>query len=58
MDEVGLDQVSDFKYLGYVLDESGTVDAEYHRNLACERKVAGSIKSLNVRDLQLEYVWQ
>ena len=41
--------VSEFKYFGCVLDESGTDGAE------CSRKVAGIIRSLvNGRGLQLE----
>ena len=49
--EEGLEcNVSEFKYLGCVLDESGTDGAE------CWRRVAGAIRSLvNVRDLQIEY---
>ena len=47
--------MSDFKYLGFVLNESDTYDAKYHRKVASRRKVAGTIRSLiNVRGLQLE----
>ena len=45
-----LEQVSEFKYLGYVLNESGTDD----RKVASGRKVAGVLRSLvNGRGLQL-----
>ena len=48
-------QVSEFKYLGYNLDESATDIAECHREVANNRKVAGDIRSLvNVSSLQLE----
>ena len=60
---------SELKYLGCVLDESGTDGAECSRNVLNERKVAGAIRSLdNARDLQREcardiactysYLWQ
>src|SRR5678815_5285247 len=50
-----LEQVSEFKYLGYVLDEKGTDDAECCRKVVNGRKVAGEIKSLvNVKGLSLE----
>ena len=46
-----------FKYLGCVLDESGTHDAKYHRRVASGMKVAGAIRSLvNGRGLHLECV--
>ena len=49
LDGVQLEQVSEFKYLGYMLDDKGTDDAE------CGRKVAGAIKSLvNAKGLSLE----
>ena len=55
VDGIRLDHVSEFKYFGYVLDESGTDGAECCRKMASERRVGGSIKSLvNARDLQLE----
>ena len=61
-----LEYVSEYKYLGCVLDESGTGGTEF------SRKVAGAIRYLvNARDLQIEcvslarniactcsYVWQ
>ena len=48
------EQVSEFKYLGYVLDESGTDDAECRRKVASGRKVSCAIRSLvNHRGLQL-----
>ena len=50
-----LEHVSEFKYLGRVLDESGTDGEECSRKN--ERKVAEAIRSLdNARDLQLECV--
>ena len=50
-----LEHVSEFKYLGCVLDESGTDGAEYSRKVASGRRVAGAIRSLvNARDLHVE----
>ena len=46
VDGVRLDQFSESKYLGFVLDKSGTDVAECHGKVANERKVAGDIKSL------------
>ena len=41
--------------MGYVLDESGTDEAECSRKMASGRRVAGAIRSLvNGRILQLE----
>ena len=52
---VCLEYVSEFKYLGYVLDESSTDGAECSWKVASKRKVVGAIRSLvNARDLQLE----
>ena len=42
-----LEHVSEFKYLGYVLDESSTYNADCNRKVASGRRVEG-------RDLQLE----
>ena len=50
-----LDQMSEFKYLGCVLDESSTDDAKCRRKVAGRRKVACAIRSLvNPRGLQPE----
>ena len=47
--------VSKFKYLGCVLDESGTDEVECRRKVASGRRVAGAIRSVvNARSLQLE----
>ena len=55
VDEVRLKHVSKFKYLGCVLDESGTDGAECSRKVASERSDVGVIRSLvNTRDLQLQ----
>ena len=55
VDGIHLEHVSEFKYLGCVLDESGTDDAECSRKVASGRRVAGAMKALvNDRDLQLE----
>ena len=52
---MGLDHVSEFKYLGCVLDESGTEGAECHRKAANGRRIAVTIRSLaNANNLQLE----
>ena len=55
MDEIRLEHVSEFKYLGCVLDDSGADEAECSRKVASGRKVAGAIRSLvNARNFQLE----
>ena len=55
VDGMRLEHVSEFKYLGYVLDESGTDGEECSRKVASGRRVAGAIRSLvNARDWQLE----
>ena len=55
VDGIHLEHVSEFKYLGCVLDESGTDGAEYSMKVASGRRVAGAIRSLvNGRDLQLK----
>ena len=55
IDGIRLEHVSEFKYLGCVLDESGTYGAKCSRKVASGRMVAGAIRSLvNPRDLQLE----
>ena len=47
----------EFKYLGYVLDESGTDEVECHRKVASGRRVAGAIRSVvYARNLQFECV--
>ena len=53
VDGIRIDHVSEFKYLGFILDESGTDGEECSRKAASGRRVAGVIRSL-VRDLQLE----
>ena len=55
VDGVRLGHVSEFKYLGCVLDESGTYEAQCSSKVASGRRVAGAIRSLvNTRSLQLE----
>src|SRR5678815_2137286 len=55
LDGEQLEQVFEFKYLGYMLDEKETDDAECSRKAVNSRKVAGAIKSLvNVKGLSLE----
>ena len=52
VDGIRLEYILEFKYLGYVLDESGTEVAECSRKVASERRVAGAIKyQVNARDL-------
>ena len=47
--------VSKFKYLGYVLDEPGTDEAECSRKASSGRIVAGAVRSLvNARNFHLE----
>ena len=55
VDGIRLGHVSEFKYLGCVLDESGTDEAEYSRKVACGKMVVGAIRSLvNTTSLQFE----
>ena len=55
IDRISLEHVSEFKYLGCVLDESGTDEAECSRKVAGGRRVAGAIRYLvNAKSLQLE----
>ena len=55
VDGIRLEHVSEFKYLGCVLDESGTDGAECSRKMASGRRIADAIRSLvNARNLQLE----
>ena len=52
-----LEEVSEFKYYGYVLDESGTDVTECCKVVVSERRVAGAIRSMvNGRSPQLERV--
>ena len=55
IDGICLEHVSEFKYLGCVLDKSSTDEAEYTRKVPSRRRVTGAIRSLvNVKSLQLE----
>ena len=51
VDRVRIEHVSEFKYLGCVLDESGTDGAEYNRKVAMGRSVAVAIRSLRICSL-------
>ena len=52
---MGLEHVSKFKYLGYVLDESGTDEAVSYRKVVSGMQVAGAIgPQVNVRGVHLE----
>ena len=56
VERIRLEHVSEFKYLGCVLDKSGIDETECSRKVASGRSVAGAIRSLvNARDLQLEF---
>ena len=56
VDGIRLEHVSEFKYLGCVLEESGTDGAECNRKVTSRKRFVGAIWSLvNSRDLQLEY---
>ena len=51
--------MSEFKYAGCVLDESGTDKSECHMKVPNGRKVAGAIRSLaNARGLQLDWAME
>ena len=53
---IHLEHVSEFKYLGCVLDESGKDEAEYSIEVLSGRRDAGVIRSLaNAKTLQLEF---
>ena len=55
VDGIRLKHISEFRYLGCVLDELGTDGAECSKKAASGRKVAGAIRSLvNARDLQFD----
>ena len=55
VDGIGLEHISEFKYLGCVLNKSGTDGAECSQKVTSGRRVAGATRSLvNSRDLQLE----
>ena len=55
VDGIRLEHVSEFKYLGYVLDESGADEAECSRKVMSGRRAAGPIRSLvDARRLHLE----
>ena len=52
---INLEHVSELKYLGCVLEESGTAEAECSRKVASGRRVIVPIRSLvNARSLQLD----
>ena len=51
-----LDHVSEFKYLGCVLDEIGSDDAECRKKMGNRMKIASVISSMaNARGLQLDF---
>ena len=55
IDGIRLEHVSEFRYLGCVLDELGTDGAECSRKVRSGRRMVSAIKSLvNARVLQLE----
>ena len=55
VDGIRFEDVSEFKYLRCVLDESGTYEADCSRKVVSGRRAAGAIRSLvNARSLQLE----
>ena len=55
MSKGALEHVSEFKYLGCVLDKSGADGAECSRKVASGRRVAGTMRSLvNARDLHFK----
>ena len=45
VDGMRLEHVSEFKYLGCVMNESGTDEAECRRKVASGRRVTGAIRS-------------
>ena len=56
LDGIRLEHISEFKYLGCVLDKSGTDEAKCTRKVAIGRRVKSAIRSLvNNRSLQLQF---
>ena len=53
MERRDLEHASEFKYLGYILDLSGTDETECCRTVVSRRRVAGAIRSL-VNDIGLQ----
>ena len=52
VDGVRIDHVSEFKYLGYVLNETGTDGIACSRQVASRRRLVGAIRPLvNARNL-------
>ena len=50
--QIRLQHFSEFKYMGYVLDELGSDKAEYRRKVESGRRVAGASRSMvNARSL-------
>ena len=57
IDGICLEHASEWNYMGFVLDESGTDGAESIRKVASGRSVPCAIRCLvNARDLQIESV--
>ena len=55
VDRIRLEHVSEFKYLGCVLDESATDEADCSRKVASGKRVAGTVRPLvNARSFLLE----
>jgi hypothetical protein len=55
VDGVQLEQVSEFKYLGYMIENKGGDDAECDRKVSNGRRVAGAITTMgNAKNLNLE----
>ena len=54
IDGIHLEHISEFKYLGCVLNESGTDGAECSWKVVSGRRVAGTIRLVYARDLQPE----
>ena len=48
-----MEHVSEFKYLGYVIDEPFIDDAESRRNVSCGRMVAGAIRFLQLESARV-----
>ena len=52
INSIHLEHVSEFRYFGCILDESGTDGTECSRKVVSGRRVAGAIRSLvNAGDL-------
>ena len=58
VDGIHLEYVSEFKYLGCALDESGADETECSRKVASGRRVVGAIRSLVLMHDSETMIWK